>query len=178
MASFFAFIASSSFIYTDHYGLTPIAYSFAFSINAVGFIGASQFAAKLGGRFGTGRVVLAATFAYALFTTILLGFNFAGVDSLAVMIVLLFFGFTAMGLVIPSTMVLALEEHGPIAGLASALGGTLQMVTGGIMIVIVSVVSDGTARPMVTIIALCAIGALLLSVATMGRRELAPQLAE
>jgi DHA1 family bicyclomycin/chloramphenicol resistance-like MFS transporter len=178
MASFFAFIASSSFIYTDHYGLTPIAYSFAFSINAVGFIGASQFAAKLGGRFGTGRVVLSATFAYALFTTILLGFNFAGVDSLAVMIVLLFLGFTAMGLVIPSTMVLALEEHGPIAGLASALGGTLQMVTGGIMIVIVSVVSDGTARPMVTIIALCAIGALLLSVATMGRRELAPQLAE
>jgi DHA1 family bicyclomycin/chloramphenicol resistance-like MFS transporter len=91
--------------------------------------------------------------------------------------VLLFFGFTAMGLVIPSTMVLALEEHGPIAGIALALGGTLQMVTGGIMIV--SAVSDGTARPMVTTVALCAIGAaLLLSVATMGRREPAPHLAK
>jgi hypothetical protein len=65
-------------------------------------------------------------------------------------------------------MVLALEEHGPIAGIALALGGTLQMVTGGIMIV--SAVSDGTARPVVTTVALCAIGAaLLLSVATMGR---------
>jgi DHA1 family bicyclomycin/chloramphenicol resistance-like MFS transporter len=178
MASFLAFIASSSFIYTDHYGLTPTAYSFAFSINAVGFIGASQFAAKLGSRFGTGRVVVAATSAYALFTTILLGLNLAGVDSLAVMIGLLFLGFAVMGLVIPSTMVLALEEHGPIAGIASALGGTLQMVTGGIMIVIVSAVFDGTARPMVATVALCAIGALLLSFATMGRRELAPQLAE
>jgi MFS transporter, DHA1 family, multidrug resistance protein len=113
-----------------------------------------------------------------LFTTILLGLNLAGVDSLAVMIGLLFLGFAVMGLVIPSTMVLALEEHGPIAGIASALGGTLQMVTGGIMIVIVSAVFDGTARPMVATVALCAIGALLLSFATMGRRELAPQLAE
>jgi DHA1 family bicyclomycin/chloramphenicol resistance-like MFS transporter len=64
-------------------------------------------------------------------------------------------------------MVLALEEHGAIAGIASALGGTLQMVTGGIMIVIVSAVSDGGGTPVVTTIALCAIGALLLSVATM-----------
>jgi hypothetical protein len=43
---------------------------------------------------------------------------------------------------------------------------------------IVSAVFDGTARPMVITVALCAIGALLLSVATMGRRELVPQLAE
>jgi MFS transporter, DHA1 family, multidrug resistance protein len=178
MASFFAFLASSSFVYIDHYGLTPTTYSFAFSLNAFGFIGASQFAATLGARFGMGRVVIAATFAYALFTTILLGLNLAGVDSLAVMMTLLFFGFAAMGLVIPSTMVLALEEHGPIAGMASALGGTLQMVTGGLMIVITSAFFDGTARPMVTAIALCALGALALSLVTLRRREFAPQLAE
>jgi DHA1 family bicyclomycin/chloramphenicol resistance-like MFS transporter len=83
-----------------------------------------------------------------------------------------------MGLVIPSTMVLALEEHGPIAGMASALGGTLQMVTGGIMIVIVSAFFDGTARPMVATIALCALGALALSLVTLRRGELAPQPAE
>jgi DHA1 family bicyclomycin/chloramphenicol resistance-like MFS transporter len=42
MASFFAFLASSSFVYIEHYGLTPTAYSFAFSVNALGFIGGSQ----------------------------------------------------------------------------------------------------------------------------------------
>src|SRR5271156_245079 len=52
MASFFAFLASSSFIYIDHFGLTPTQYSICFSINAIGFIGASQFAAALGQRFG------------------------------------------------------------------------------------------------------------------------------
>ena len=92
------------------------------------------------------------------------------VDSLAVLVALLFVAFACLGLVIPTTMVLALEDHGPIAGMASALGGTLQMVTGGIMIVIVSQFFDGTAFPMVTAIALCAIGALALSVATLHRR--------
>ena len=38
MSSFFAFLASSSFVYIDHYGLTRTEYSLAFSVNAVGFI--------------------------------------------------------------------------------------------------------------------------------------------
>ena len=58
MASFFAFLASSSFIYIDHFGLTPTQYSLAFSVNAIGFIGASQFSAHLGARFGMARVVV------------------------------------------------------------------------------------------------------------------------
>ena len=57
MASFFAFLASSSFIYIDHFGLTPTQYSLAFSVNAIGFIGASQFAAALGGGSACARVV-------------------------------------------------------------------------------------------------------------------------
>ena len=63
-------------------------------------------------------------------------------------------------------MVLALEDHGPIAGLASALGGTLQMVTGGAMIAVSGLFFDGTARPMIAAIAFCAVAALLLALAT------------
>jgi DHA1 family bicyclomycin/chloramphenicol resistance-like MFS transporter len=175
MASFFAFLASSSFIYIDHFGLTPTEYGVAFSANAVGFIGASQFAAKLGARFGMARVVTAAVALHAAFALILFGLTAAGVDNLVVLIALLLVVFACLGLVIPATMVLALEDHGPIAGMASALGGTLQMVTGGIMIVIVSQFFDGTAFPMVTAIALCAAGALALSVAPLRRRELSAQ---
>jgi DHA1 family bicyclomycin/chloramphenicol resistance-like MFS transporter len=178
MASFFAFLASSSFVYIDHFGLTPTQFSVAFSANAVGFIGASQFAAVLGGRFGMGRVVTAAVSLHAVFALILFGVTAIGIDSLAVLIALLFVAFACLGLVIPATMVLALEDHGPIAGMASALGGTLQMVTGGIMIVIVSRFFDGTAVPMVTTIALCAVGALALSLATLRQRAPAAQAAE
>lgn len=171
MSSFFAFLASSSFIYIGHFGLTPTQYSLAFSVNAIGFIGASQATASLGARFGMARVVTIAVSFYALFAVTLFAITAAGVDSLAVLMTLLFVAFAFLGLVIPSTMVLALENHGPIAGIASALGGTLQMVTGGVMIVIVSLLYDGTALPMVGAIAFCSIGALALSVFTLRRRE-------
>jgi DHA1 family bicyclomycin/chloramphenicol resistance-like MFS transporter len=173
MASFFAFLASSSFIYIDHYGLTPTQYSLAFSVNAISFIGASQFAAAIGGRFGMGRMVIGAVAMFALFAVILFGLTIAGHDSLLTLIALLFAANAFLGLVIPSTMVLALEDHGPIAGVASALGGTLQMVTGGIVIAVVSMFFDGTSLPMVTTIALCAVGALIVSLLTLRRRELA-----
>jgi MFS transporter, DHA1 family, multidrug resistance protein len=178
MASFFVFLASSSFVYIDHFGLTPTQFSLAFSANAVGFIGASQFAATLGARFGMARVVTAAVSLHTVFVLILFALTVAGVDSLAVLIALLLLAFACLGLVIPATMVLALEDHGPIAGMASALGGTLQMVAGGLMIVIVSQFFDGTAVPMVTAIALCAVGALALSIAPLRRRGTATQAAE
>lgn len=178
MASFFAFLASSSFVYIDHFGLTPTQYSFAFSVNAISFIGASQFAAAIGGRFGMGRMVIGAVSMFALVSLILLAITAAGTDSLAVLIAMLFVANAFLGLVIPSTMVLALEDHGPIAGIASALGGTLQMIAGGAMIAVASLFFDGTALPMVAIIALCGVGAFVLSVLTLRRKELAPQLAE
>ena len=41
------------------------------------------------------------------------------------------------------------------------------------MIVVVSLFFDGTALPMVAIIAVCAVGALVLAVLTLSRREVA-----
>ena len=57
-----------------------------------------------------------------------------------------------MGLVIPSTAVLALEDYGPTAGTASALMGTLQLITGAVIVGVVGAFSNGTVLPMVTAI--------------------------
>lgn len=179
MSSFFSFLANSSFVYIDHFGLTPTQYSICFSLNAFGFIGTSQFAATLGRRFGTARVVMVATVAYAAFLVVLFGLMVSGVDSLPVMMAFLFLAFSFLGLVIPSTMVLALDDHGPIAGIAASLAGTLQMVTGGAVIAVSSLFFDGTALPMVAAIALTACCAVVLSLATLRRRSVvAPQPAE
>jgi MFS transporter, DHA1 family, multidrug resistance protein len=178
MASFFVFLASSSFVYIGHFGLTPTQYSLCFAVNAVGFIGASQFAAKLGESFGMARVVMGAVSFYLVFALILLVLTAVGVDHLAVLIVLLFCTFACLGLVVPPTMVLALEHHGPLAGLASALGGTLQMAAGGAMIALTSVFFTGTPLPMVAMIAMCSVVAFLLAIVTLGWRQPAPQAAE
>lgn len=178
MASFFAFLASSSFIYMGHFGLTPTQYGLTFSVNAIGFIGASQFSAYLASRFGITRVVSVAVTCFTVATLALFAVTAAGVDSLIVLVVMLFIANAWLGLVIPSTMVLSLEDHGPIAGMASALGGTLQMITGAVMIVVASAFFDGTAMPMVATIAVCAVAAFILTRMTLRSGKAAPQLAE
>ncbi len=163
MASFFVFIASSSFVYTGQFGLTTTQYSLALAVNAIGFFAASQFAAGLGERFGSRRVVAGGVSAFLFFAVAVLAIEIAGYASLPVIICFLFGANAGLGLVIPTTMVMALDPHGEIAGLASSLGGTLQMLTGGVAIMIASRFFDGTALPMLAAIALCAVAAFILS---------------
>ncbi|KRE89424.1 MFS transporter [Frateuria sp. Soil773] len=173
VSSFFAYLANSSFVLIDHYGLTPTRYSLAFSVNAIAFIGAAQFTGRLGSRYGLKRVVAVAVAGYAATMVLLAAAMMAGMDRLDAMMALLFVGYGFLGLVIPSTAVLALDGHGAIAGTASALMGTLQFVTGAVVIAVVGRFLDGTAVPMVTGIAGCALIAFALSRGTL--RGAAPQ---
>ena len=171
ISSFFAYLANSSFVLIDHYGLTPRQYSLAFAANADSFIGISQFTGKLSARFGLVRLVKFAVVGYAAMMILLLAINLAGVDRLDVMIGVLFVGYGFLGLVVPTTAVLALEEHGAIAGTASALMGTLQFVTGAVVMALTGLFVDGSARPMVAGIAGSAVVALLLARLTLGHAQ-------
>jgi len=148
VASFFVYLSNSSFVLIDHYGLTPRQYSLAFSVNAASFIGASQFSGRLAHRYGLKRVLAVSVGCFALTMCAGCALNVAGVDTLATLIVMLMIGFGFLGLVIPSASVMALEHHGDIAGAASALMGTMEMVTGAVVIALMGLVMDGTARPM------------------------------
>ena len=149
MGGFFTYLANSSFVLMGHYGLSPTQYSLAFGFNAVAFIGAAQLNGALGKRFGLVPVVKKAVGACLLVMLVLLGHYAVGGDRMGVLIGLYFVASALMGLVIPITSVLALEEHGTIAGTASALMGTLQMLTGAVMMGVVGLFADGTPLPMV-----------------------------
>ena len=69
----------------------------------------------------------------------------------------------------PTTMVMALDPHPDIAGLASSLGGTIQMLTGAAMIALAGPFFDGTAAPMVGAIALAGLLALVAAALTLRR---------
>jgi DHA1 family bicyclomycin/chloramphenicol resistance-like MFS transporter len=172
ISSFFVYLANSSFVMIDHYGLTPRQYSLAFAANAASFIGAAQFTAKLGGKFGLAPLVKAAVAAYAAVVVVLLVLNLLGFDQLFVILPLLFVAYGFLGLVVPTTAVLALDAHGAIAGTAAALMGTLQFLTGALMMALVGLFVDGTALPMVVGISACALLAYLLARTTLGPRPL------
>lgn len=169
MASFFAYLANSSFVLIDHYGLTPRQYSLAFAANAASFIGVSQFTGRMAKRYGLAPMVRVAVTGYALVMALLLVVNLAGVDRLDVLLALLFVGYGFLGLVVPSIAVLALDQHGEIAGTASALMGTLQFATGVLVMALVGWFVEGTARPMVVGIAVCAGIAFVLAQLTLRR---------
>ena len=175
MSSFFAYLAGSSFIFIDHYGLTPTQFSFAFSVNAIAFIGMAQLTGRFGRRYGLTRVVNAALAFYLGMISLLLVLMLAGIDSPFLLIGMLFIAFGAMGLVIPSTAALALDDYGATAGTASALMGTLQLVVAAIVIGIVGMFPTGDALPMVVAMAACAATAFVIGRLTLTRS--APRLA-
>ncbi|WP_250459989.1 multidrug effflux MFS transporter [Microbulbifer litoralis] len=170
MASFFVFLSTSSFLYTEYYGLSSTQFSLAFALNALGFFTTSQFAANLGERFGPVPVVRWAVTGFVVSASAMCALVAAGFDSFALLVAMLLLSNSFLGLVVPTSMVLSLDDHGPIAGTAAALGGALQMLVGAVAIVLASLVFDGTPLPLVASIAACGILAKILSLVTL-RRE-------
>ena len=142
--------------------------------DALGFFGASQFAGPLAGRIGVTRVVRLGVGMFFVSNMLLLSAALAGLAPPPVIMAGLFCSNAGLGLVIPTTAVLALEPHGDKAGLASSLGGTLQMLTGGAMIVISGLFFDGTALRMVMATAICATMAMVLALVFLPRETPAP----
>jgi MFS transporter, DHA1 family, multidrug resistance protein len=167
MAGFFSYLANSSFVLIEHYGLSPAQYSGFFAANAASFIGVSQFNGRLSERLGLPRLIRLGVLGALLPALVLFVAFAAGVDTLFVLAPLVFVSFGFLGLVVPTTSVLALDEHGEIAGTASALLGTLQMVTGAVVMACIAPFVDGSALPMVAGIAACMCVAYVLAQLTL-----------
>ena len=170
-ASFMVFIASAAFVYSGQFGLSPTEFSLAFAVNAVGFFAASQAAGSLGEKLGILPIIRWAVIGFSGFAIALLSLGLLDFATLPVVVIGLFFANACLGLVIPTTMVIALDPYGEIAGLASSLSGTLQMVTGGFMVLLAGLFFDGSAVPMIGAIAFCAACALLITLRTLGIME-------
>jgi DHA1 family bicyclomycin/chloramphenicol resistance-like MFS transporter len=130
----------------------------------------AQLTGMLTERFGLERVVRISVAGYMGFMALLLAFVLFGVDRLDVLMGFLFVGYGFLGLVMPTTSVLALDDHGPIAGAASALMGTLQFVAGVFAMAVVGWFSNGTVLPMVAGTAGCALAAFILAQFALGGR--------
>src|SRR5260370_31462045 len=91
----------------------------------------------------------------------------AGADSLALMMVFLFVGYGFLGLVLPTSAVLSLENHGAIAGTASALMGALQFVVGAAVMAVSGIFTNGAPKPMVIGIAISAAIAFAIARVTL-----------
>ncbi|MCO5164523.1 MAG: multidrug effflux MFS transporter [Mesorhizobium sp.] len=166
---FFVYIAGSSFIFIDLYGLSPIAYSLLFSVNAIGLGIGTQVAARRVPRFGLRAVARVSTAIYGIAALLLLAIQLAGAGGVMPTAVLLFVMVSSLGGIMPTCSVLSLEGHGAISGVAAALMGALGFGAGALTSFLLGLLEDGTATPMIAIIALCAVAAAVASHLTFPR---------
>lgn len=159
MSGFMAYLGHSSFVMIEHHGVTPTQYGMLFGLNAAAFIGAAQLNVRLCQRHGLPWVIRRGLAGYLAASALLLALTVAGVDRLEVLVALLFVAYGSLGLVAPTVPVLALDRHGAIAGTASALIGTVQMVCGALVMSLVSALGGHAhgALPMVAGVAGCAL---------------------
>ncbi|MGH3929755.1 MAG: MFS transporter, partial [Pseudonocardiaceae bacterium] len=146
MSGMFAYIAGSSYVFQQQFGLDEQGFGLLFGVGAIFLIGATQINAYLLRRFEPHQLLLAAVLAGTAAGLLLLAASLTGFGGLAGVLVPLWAVLFAVGLALPNTPALALSRHGEAAGTAAALLGAIQFGTGAAVSPLVGVVgNDATA---------------------------------
>ena len=135
---------------------------FVFGANAIGLIACSQINARLVVRRSADRVLSKIIWVPAISTTLVAILVACGYESLPLLLAGFFIFLSCHGFVSPNASAIALAQQGRQAGTAAALMGTLQFSLGMLSGVIQSFWHDGTALPLVTMMAVFGVAALLM----------------
>ncbi|MFG1653224.1 multidrug effflux MFS transporter [Micromonospora sp. NPDC049275] len=167
MGALFAYVATSAFVLQSMNGMSPIAYSVDFAVNAGGMTVAALIAARLARRVATRKVILVGQVAaLAAGVAMLAGALWLGTPMLLA-VVCFFVLMSAQGLIGPNGGALASAEVPEHPGTGSAILGFVQWVAAGIIAPIAGLGGEHTAVPMALLMvagaALSMIGLLVLA---------------
>jgi DHA1 family bicyclomycin/chloramphenicol resistance-like MFS transporter len=142
MAGLFGYVAGSSFVFQEEFGLDEQQFGLVFGAGALFLIGGTQLNAALLRRFEPRALlpfslVLGTVAGAALVVVAVLD-----VGGLVGVLVPLWAVLFSVGLAMPNTPALALARHGEAAGTASALLGAIQMGTGAVVSPVVGVLGN------------------------------------
>ena len=154
--AFFSYLAGSSFVFQNFYGVSAQGYSIIFAVIGAGLLFAGVLPARLAGRVPD-IMMLKYAVLVPLFGSILLLAGFVFAVPLVVIVILLFLTIVPLSVMGTASFSLALSRQGKNAGSASALIGCFAMLLGACMMPVVGIAGDHTAIPM-GIVMLCGYG--------------------
>ena len=166
-AGLFAYVSGSPLVFMDVFHVDKKTYGWIFAGLSVAFIGLSQFNGLLLRRYSSQQIIRVALSGQVVVSLVFLIGSIAGWYGLGYTIVMLFVFLACVGFTNPNAAALSLAPFSKNAGSASALLGATQMGVGALASVGVSVWSNGTATPMVAIIAVTSV--LAMGVLVVGR---------
>jgi len=167
-AGLFAYVSGSPIVFMDVYHVDKKTYGWIFAGLSIGFIGLSQFNTLLLKKYSSEQIIRVALLAQVAISLLFWAGNVAGWWGLPQTLFFLFFLLGSIGFCNPNAAALALAPFSRNAGIASALLGAMQMGTGALASVAVSVFSNGTATPMIGVMAVSSVLALLVLVLARG----------
>jgi len=157
----FVYITGSPFVIITLFGFSPTAFSKIFALNVIGFLLGAGLNSRIVMRVGVDRMLGYGVLGAAGSGAVLVFFAAMGWGSPVGVLLPLFAYLTAIGLVGANAMAGCLSLFPSRAGVASALAGTLQFLSGSLLSALLSALNDGTAIPMAGIIAVAGIGSLV-----------------
>jgi MFS transporter, DHA1 family, multidrug resistance protein len=172
-AAMFAYIAGSSFVLENIYGISPQLFSVIFAINSGGLITLSLVGSRVVGRRGSAWLLrrgLVGT-AIASLAALVATLSHAGLGPLLVCFFVLL---CANGIVLPNGTASAMAAQSGSLGAASALLGLGQFGSGALVAPIVGVAGSHNALPMAIVIAVAGTAALLVDLLFAPREAALP----
>lgn len=128
MGVMFTYIAASPFIFQQQYGLTPVAYSLCFGVNALGIMAGSLLVIRFR---SVERALLVGARGF-LWMSLVVAVLLIGGFSVYYVEAALFLMLVCLGMILPTSTTLALEPVRENSGNASAILGFMAFFVGGI----------------------------------------------
>ena len=157
----FAYLAGSSPVFIQGYGLSPSGFAAIFGLCSCGLIAGSQVNARLLPRLGLSRMLTIISRISLCATTTLAVLAFSGLHNLPLTVAPLVVALSCQGFSNGNTSVGALSRHGSHAGSASALMGLFQFSLGASSGLFVGLLTDGTPRGMAALMMCGSLGAVI-----------------
>lgn len=164
------YLGGGSFLLEDVHGLSPQLYSVVFAVNALGISLCSQISRRLVDRIGPGVLLRAGIATSAVGGAGTLACVLAG-TALAPLLVALFLVVSAIGLIRPNAMALALGPHPERAGSAAGIMGATQFTFGAALLPIAGAGGATAVLPMAIAICATALASPLVLAATGALRS-------
>jgi DHA1 family bicyclomycin/chloramphenicol resistance-like MFS transporter len=142
MAGLFGYVAGSSFVFQEQFGLDQQQFGLLFGAGAFWLIAATQLNAYLLRRYEPRQLLLSSVIAGTVAGLVLLAFALTGVGGLVGVLVPLWAVLFTVGLALPNSPALALGRHGEAAGTAAALLGAVQFGVGAVISPMVGVLGN------------------------------------
>lgn len=161
-ATMFAYLAGSSFVLEDIYGVSAQGFSLVFAVNSAGLIACSQVGGRLVTRVGPAvllRSGLVGLVVGAIGTLVVTLAHFGLVPLLISLFVIL----CSVGFVFPNATAVALADQEGSLGSASALLGMGQFGAGAVVAPLVGLAGSHDAVPMGVLIGVCGTAALVVN---------------